>query len=284
VHALHARSQVLNFGVCIRLRALKLRERSLCKGISSVTTGLVAVALSFSLFFPVNATSAEYYTFTVNGSSMYPTIAEGDRVKIRFCVNGTLINVDDIIAYSTIVAGVDTGYMLICHRVIEKYRKGDTWFFKTKGDNCPEADFYEVPEYWLFGVVVSIEQTERSDVHAKTSSQTEPSQTEYSTPLFIQEPQTVLLTAGILGIATSIAILSSRRSKRKGLLKNVNIYSCYTCKHYKTQYVYRVQSTDGRVGIRKILNFSRGFCKYFNQDIIDFPKRNCKQYEPKDYT
>ena len=75
---------------------------------------------------------------------MYPTIGEGDRVKIRFCVNGTLINVDDIIAYSTIVTDVDTGSMWICHRVIEKYRKSDTWFFKTKGDNLPEADFYEV--------------------------------------------------------------------------------------------------------------------------------------------
>ena len=236
---------------------------------------MVAAALAFLLFSSVSASSGGYYTFTGKGSSMYPTIAEGDRITVQFCMNGTLVDVGDIIAYSTIVTGLDTGYMLICHRVIEKYEKDDTWYFKTQGDNCPEPDFYEVPEYWLFGIVVDIEHTDNSNVHTETLSQT-------GHPL-LQGPQTALLGAGVLCVITAAAVLSRRRNKQKALLKNANIYSCYTCKHYEMQYVYRLTTTDGRIGIRKVPDFSRGYCQYLNHYVLDLSRWSCKGYEPKNH-
>jgi len=215
---------------------------------------------------------------------MYPTISDGDRVRVQLCVNGSLINVGDIIVYSTIATGVNPGYMWIGHRVVEKYEKGNAWWFKTKGDNNPEPDSWEVPEYWLLGLVVSIDHAERSYVPSQTSSQSEQADTTYTETPFSGESQTLLLIVGslVLGM-TAVAFNKLRHRKQATLLKKANVYSCYSCGHYEIQYIRKLESINGRIGIRRTPDFSKGFCKYCNVIIEDFPRRNCGQYEPKIY-
>jgi signal peptidase I len=114
-----------------------------------------------------NATSIKYVYLTATGDSMFPTIAEGDVVKVKICIDGDIIKAGfqnssqpgDIIVYC---AGVAITYnsrltnMWIGHRAIKKYMKNGEWYFKTKGDNNPKTDPWEVPEHFLLGVVVQI--------------------------------------------------------------------------------------------------------------------------------
>jgi len=95
------------------------------------------------------------------------TIYPGDEVKVKLLANGTSIktglknssNSGDLIVYGVIAALAyipQPSRMFICHRVIEKYVKDGVWFFRTMGDNNPEPDPWEVPPYWVLGVVVQI--------------------------------------------------------------------------------------------------------------------------------
>lgn len=133
----------------------------------------VAVTLLFSIFLPFIVTAparailTEYLNLTGQGESMIPTIYPGDKVKVKLRANGTSIktglknssNSGDLIVYGVIAALVyipQPSRMFICHRVIEKYVKDGVWFFRTMGDNNPEPDPWEVPQYWVLGVVVQI--------------------------------------------------------------------------------------------------------------------------------
>jgi len=219
-----------------------------------------------------------------SGDSMYPTICDGDNVQVQFYTNGYSIDVGDIIVYNSWMIGMPINCMWIGHRVIGKYKEGDTWHFKTKGDNCPEADGWEVPERAVLGKIISIEHTERSYTHTKTPSQAERSHTTYPKPSFLEGSQTLLLIIGSVGLGATVAVFKNLgRRKQKNILKKANVYSCYSCRHTQIQYKYRLELINGRFGIRKVPDFSRGFCRYYNLVIEDFPRRNCKQYEPKIY-
>lgn len=90
---------------------------------------------------------------------MVPALAEGDTVKVEVCVDGSLINIGDIIVYCTIATmayNPNPNAMWIGHRVVRKYQRDGKWYFKTKGDNVPEPDPWEVPEHFLLGVVVGM--------------------------------------------------------------------------------------------------------------------------------
>jgi len=98
---------------------------------------------------------------------MPPTILHGDTVTVRLCNNGSAIRVGpvnssepgDIIVYSVIAAIAyvpQPNCMWMCHRAISKYCKNGVWYFKTQGDNCSKPDKWEVPEYYILGVVVQI--------------------------------------------------------------------------------------------------------------------------------
>jgi len=270
------------------MRPMK-QPQNIYKETVATTIVFIALALLISSFFTATASSAEYVQLTGRGSSMYPTMEEGDRLTIQLCADGSLINVGDIIAYSTIATGRFFDYMWIGHRVVDKYVKDGDWYFKTKGDNNSEADSWEVPEYWLLGIVVNIEHTETSNVSTDTTSQTDLSQTTSSTPSFVVGTQTWLIIFGNIVLGTTIAISHLRRKRQENILRKANILSCYTCKHYYIQSFYRTEMVDGRVGLRKVKDFSGGFCKYLNRLVGyglwgPFPKRNCEHYKPKTYT
>jgi signal peptidase I len=271
-------------GSAIRYVHTLLRKRNV-----SIAAVFIALALLVSPFSATAASSAEYVQLTGRGSSMYPTIKEGDRLTIQLCTDGNLINVEDIIAYSTIATGRSLDYMWIGHRVVDKYTKDGKWYFKTKGDNNSETDPWEVPEYWLLGIVVNIEHTETSRAPTDTASQTDLSQTTYSTPSFVVGTQTLLIIFGNIVLGTTIAISHLRRKRQENILKKANILSCYTCRHYHIQSLYRTEIVDGRVGLRKVKDLSGGFCKSLNHFVGyglwgPFPRRNCERYKPKTYT
>jgi len=104
---------------------------------------------------------------------MPPTILDGDTVTVRFCNDGAAIkagpinssNPGDIIVYGVIAAMAyipEPNCMWICHRAVSKYYRDGTWYFKTQGDDCSEPDKWEVPEYYILGVVVQITHNRRS--------------------------------------------------------------------------------------------------------------------------
>lgn len=264
---------------------MKLLRRRTCKRIISITISFTVLALSISSFSSVNPSSTEYAYLTASGSSMYPAIRDGDRVTIELCVDGSLVNVWDIIVYSTIATGMNPGYMWIGHRVIEKYSKSHIWFFKTKGDNCSEADPWEVPEYWLLGKTVNVGHVERAYVPPGTPSHREHAQATYSNTSFPEGSQALLMIVGSLCLGVIMAVFDNlKRGKQMTVLKKANIYSCYSCRHYQIYYPYKVEPIYGRIGMHKMSDFSKGFCRYYNLIIENFPRRNCQQYEPKTYT
>ena len=261
----------------------------LCKRNIPIAVGFIALALLISQFFTATASSTEYMQLTGRGSSMYPTIKEGDRLTIQLCTDGNLINIGDIIAYSTIATGKSPDYMWIGHRVVDKYTKDGKWYFLTQGDNNSEADPWEVPEYWLLGIVVNIEHTETSSVPTDAASQRDLSQTKYSEPSFVIGTSTLLMIFRVIVLGTAIALSHLRHKRQENILKKANILSCYTCRYYHIQSFYRPEMVDGRVGLRKVKDLSGGFCKYLNHFIGyehwgPFPRLNCEHYKPKTFS
>ena len=167
----------------------------------------------------VDTSTTEFVYMPCRGESMYPTIETGDRVKVQFYTDGSSIDVGDVIVYHSWMVGAFTNGMWIGHRVTKKYRQGDLWYFRTKGDNCPEPDSWEVPESAILGKIVSTEHTENSYTPTKPSSNTERSYTAYpkTAPSLSQGSETVLLIiiSLCLGIASAIYRNSGRREEQK---------------------------------------------------------------------
>jgi hypothetical protein len=98
---------------------------------------------------------------TCRGNEMAPAICDGDTVRVRVCVNGTLIQAGplnsthpgDIIVYCAAAAVPMPQSMWMCGRAVRKYQKDGEWCFKTQMDNLSEPDAWEVPEHYLLGVV-----------------------------------------------------------------------------------------------------------------------------------
>jgi hypothetical protein len=98
---------------------------------------------------------------TCRGNEMAPAICYGDTVRVRVCVNGTLIQAGpvnsthpgDIIVYCAAAAVPMPQSMWMCGRAVRKYQKDGEWYFKTQMDNLSKPDAWEVPEHYLLGVV-----------------------------------------------------------------------------------------------------------------------------------
>ena len=288
---------------------MKLLQRP-CKKIIATTIVLIVLTLSVSVFSVSAAQSEdrdnaairlykalsralssrgtatnEYVYMPGVGNSMYPTICDGDNVQVQFYTNGYSIDVGDIIVYNSWMIGMPINCMWIGHRVIGKHKEGDTWYFKTKGDNCPEADGWKVPESAVLGKIISVEHTERSTVPTKTSSQTGSPYVTYPNIPLPQGSETFLLIVGSFCLGAVIAVFDNlKRGKQKNILKRANVCSCYSCRYYQIQCSYALESIYGRIGICKMPEISKGFCRHHNQVIRDFPRWNCKQFEPKMYT
>jgi signal peptidase I len=129
------------------------------KKTSQISQAIIGLLL-FSVTSPVLVNAVpEHLYLTVRGDSMVPALTEGDTVKVKLGVDGSSIDVGDIIVYCTIATmayNPNPDAMWIGHRVVEKYQRNGKWYFKTKGDNVPEPDPWEVPEHFLLGVVVGV--------------------------------------------------------------------------------------------------------------------------------
>ncbi len=96
----------------------------------------------------------DYPLLAVASGSMVPTLYRGDLIIVQ----GGL-NVDDVVAeYETgdiiVFHKPSDPDELIVHRAVEKYGSGDTAFLRTKGDNNPGTDSWEVDNNYLVGKVV----------------------------------------------------------------------------------------------------------------------------------
>lgn len=236
-----------------------------------VAVGLAFVSIMLTSVSAAAALSGDSLYLTAKGNSMYPTIKEGDQIKVKMCTNGRLINVGDIIVYCTIAANLDLDYMWIGHRVIEKYQKDGHSWFRTRGDNNAEPDPWEVPEYFLLGIVVEITHTSASTTQANAQPvDTSP------TNLTYDQQRGWMLSATILAIAVATLPYLYRMRHEKRAAQTI-AKPCNSCTYYEAEITYRVEIVDGRFGIRKILDQSKGFCNYHNMTIFDgSPTRKCR--------
>lgn len=206
---------------------------------------------------------------------MHPTIKAGDNVKVQFYTNRCVIDVDDIIVYHSWTVGAYVKHMWIGHRVIEKYREGGPWCFRTKGDNCPEPDPWKVPERAILGKIVSVEHTERSYAPTEISPQTESSRTTRSEASLPEGPETFLLIAVGFCLGAILAALGNPKIRReRTILKRAGVYSCHNCRNHPIRYTHIVNSMNGRIGLQETLSSSK---------LADFPRRNFEHYQPKTY-
>lgn len=105
------------------------------------------------------ALRTEYPLHAVVSGSMTPTLNIGDLLVVQGVLNACEIyaapaykNGDVIVFYKP--KGFRDPNDLIVHRALDKFSKGGTWYFTTKGDNNPAQDYWDVPEDYLIGKVV----------------------------------------------------------------------------------------------------------------------------------
>lgn len=95
-------------------------------------TGLVALA-------PSLLTVAGLTPLTVQGTSMSPTLHDGDAILTRN-VPASAIVVGDVVTFPY----PDPGGRLVTHRVIEQERSGTTLTFVTQGDSSPGVERWSI--------------------------------------------------------------------------------------------------------------------------------------------
>jgi len=89
----------------------------------------------------------------MSGTSMMPTINDGDTVLWVEVENKAELRVGDIIIFKhPTLAGVDN----IAHRIAEVEVVGGEYWFRTKGDNLSEPDQQMVPENNVHGLVIGV--------------------------------------------------------------------------------------------------------------------------------
>lgn len=95
----------------------------------------------------------EYCTATVHGSSMEPTLKDGDVVLWKPVKDPSSLRIGDIIIYRHPTV---PDHPLIIHRIIEIENRDGRLKFRTKGDALQEADRYWLTENDIVGIVVLV--------------------------------------------------------------------------------------------------------------------------------
>lgn len=131
------------------------------KVIIAVVMICIAFFGSFLVYFGLQvALNTETPIVIVVSGSMEPSIREGDLLFVMGAnpediKNGTVEEKNgDVIVFDA--RGLWTGAPEepIVHRVVDKYLVGDTWYFRTKGDDNWLPDKAPVPESCIIGVVI----------------------------------------------------------------------------------------------------------------------------------
>ena len=96
----------------------------------------------------------------IKSNSMNPYLRKGDLVIVKGIESGNSIkdgsNVDkdgDIIVFNASGLWEKAPKEPIVHRVVEKWKNGSVWYFRTKGDANPKVDPSAIPEDRILGIV-----------------------------------------------------------------------------------------------------------------------------------
>ena len=128
--------------------------------IAVVLIGIAFFGSFFVYFILQLAFNTETPIVVVISGSMEPTIHKGDLLFIagidaEEIKNGTAEDrAGDVIVFDAQGLWSTAPPEPIVHRVIGKYRDGDTWMFITKGDANSSPDGAHIPDYRIIGVVI----------------------------------------------------------------------------------------------------------------------------------
>jgi hypothetical protein len=188
---------------------------------------MLAVFL-FSFFLRISVASVgaiDDLYLTCRGNEMAPAICDGDTVRVRVCVNGTLIQAGpknsthpgDIIVYCAAAAVSMPQSMWMCSRAVEKYRKDGEWCFKTQMDNLSEPDAWEVPEHYLLGVVDEVTHGASPQSYEPTPNASPQSSSGEDLPgssllTLVVDLVTGIIIGAIIGVVVSKAYAAHKRT------------------------------------------------------------------------
>jgi hypothetical protein len=156
---------------------------------------------------------------------MAPAICDGDTVRVRVCVNGTLIQAGpvnsthpgDIIVYCAAAAVPVPQSMWMCGRAVNKYRKDGEWCFKTQLDSSAVPDAWEVPEHYLLGVVDEVmhgasPQSYESTPNASPQSSGDGDLPGFNNLAFVVDFVTGIVIGVVIGVAIAKAYAAHKRT------------------------------------------------------------------------
>ncbi len=114
----------------------------------------------FLIYFILQITlNTELPLVVVISDSMEPTIYKGDLLFVKGVnpndiKNGTIEEKNgDIIVFNVNGLWERAPNYPIVHRVINKYQKGDIWYFRTKGDANLYPDPIDISQYHIYGII-----------------------------------------------------------------------------------------------------------------------------------
>lgn len=182
------------------------------KKMKAILVGIAA--LSMACFLIAIARGDEYLDLDVKGDEMAPTIRDGDTLRVKMFMNGSLIktgtltsaNPGDIIVYCSMSAWDEPSSMWMCGRAISKHYDGKNWIIQTQLDSSTKPDDWEVPEYDLLGVVTEVVHNTNTTAQQSTSTNQQSGQS-ITNPEFTLPGLTPLVdfTEGIaLGLALAL--------------------------------------------------------------------------------
>lgn len=115
-----------------------------------IIIGIVYAAAHGVLFSLRFALATEFPVVVVQGTSMIPTYFEGDLILVKGVADSNDIQLQDVIVFHS-PYNWDT---LIIHRVVEKIDTSEGTVLRTKGDNNPVRDPWQLQDEYVVGLVL----------------------------------------------------------------------------------------------------------------------------------
>ena len=108
--------------------------------------GLIVPTLIVIFLVYITSGSFYYHAIAIASGSMEPNVNKGDVVVIEKKVDFENLELGQIIAYKK-------GNIIVVHRLINKIKVDDKYYFYTKGDANDSQDNYEITEDMYIGIV-----------------------------------------------------------------------------------------------------------------------------------